>query len=33
MSFKEVFLKGQGGGVRYVRLPLDPLSIGCTSTA
>ena len=30
---KEVVLKGQGGGVRRVRLPLDPLLIGCTSSA
>ena len=33
MAFKEVVLKGQGGGVRRVRLPLDPLPIGCTSSA
>ena len=33
MAFKEVVLKGQGGGVRRVRLPLDPLLIGCTSSA
>ena len=31
--FKEVVLKGQGGCVRRVRLPLDPLPIGCTSFA
>ena len=30
VAFKEVVLKGQGGGVRRVRLPLDPLPIGCT---
>ena len=29
-AFKEVVLKGLGGGVR---LPLDPLPIGCTSFA
>ena len=33
LAFKEVVLKGQGGGVRFVRLPLDPLPIGCTSSA
>ena len=33
LAFKEVVLKGQGGGVRRVRLPLDPLPIGCTSSA
>ena len=33
VAFKEVVLKGQGGGVRRVRLPLDPLPIGCTSSA
>ena len=33
LAFKEVVLKGQGGGVRHVRLPPDPLPIGCTSSA
>ena len=33
LAFKEVILKGQGGGVRRVRLPLDPLPIGCTFSA
>ena len=33
LAFKEVVLKGQGGGVRHVRLPSDPLPIGCTSSA
>ena len=33
LAFKEVVLKGQGEGVRRVRLPLDPLPIGCTSSA
>ena len=33
LAFKEVVLKGQGGGVRHVRLPPDPLRIGCTSSA
>ena len=33
LAFKEVVLKGQGRGVRRVRLPLDPLPIGCTSSA
>ena len=33
MAFKEIVLKGQGGGVRCVHLPLDPLPIACTSSA
>ena len=33
LAFKEVVLKGQGGGVRHVHLPPDPLPIGCTSSA
>ena len=33
LTFKEVVLKGQGGGARRVRLPLDPLLIDCTSSA
>ena len=33
MAFKEVVLKVQVGGVRRVRLPIDPLPIGCTSSA
>ena len=33
LAFKEVVLKGQGGGVHHVRLPSDPLPIGCTSSA
>ena len=33
LASKEVVLKGQGGGVRCVRLPLYPLPIGCTSSA
>ena len=33
LAFKEVVLKGQGGGVRHVRLSSDPLPIGCTSSA
>ena len=33
LAFKEVVLKGQGGGVRHVRLPSDLLPIGCTSSA
>ena len=32
LAFKEVVLKGQGGDVRRVRLPLDPLPIGSTSS-
>ena len=33
LAFKEVVLKGQGRGVRHVRLTPDPLPIGCTSSA
>ena len=33
LAFKEVVLKGKGGGVRRVRLPVDTLPIGCTSSA
>ena len=31
LAFKEVVLKGQGGGVRYVRLPLDPFRLAVLS--
>ena len=33
LAYKEVILKGQGGGVRHVRLPPDPLPIDCTLSA
>ena len=32
-GFQGGCLKGQGGGVCHVRLPSDPLPIGCTSSA